>query len=72
MAYRTINKAFSLDFPQHKRAQIEDKSQDTLQVIGAGLPRCGTSSLKAALETLGFNPCHHMSAGHNHITGCER
>jgi hypothetical protein len=27
----------------------------------AGLPRTGTSSLKAALEILGFGPCHHMS-----------
>lgn len=31
-----------------------------VQVIGAGLPRTGTSSMKAALERLGFGPCHHM------------
>ncbi|MFI9550123.1 sulfotransferase family protein [Nonomuraea endophytica] len=31
-----------------------------IQVIGAGLPRTGTTSLKAALERLGFGPCHHM------------
>jgi hypothetical protein len=31
-----------------------------LQVIGAGLPRTGTSSTKAALERLGFGPCYHM------------
>ncbi|MGN9842078.1 sulfotransferase family protein [Nonomuraea sp. H19] len=31
-----------------------------LTVIGAGLPRTGTSSMKAALERLGFGPCHHM------------
>lgn len=31
-----------------------------LTVIGAGLPRTGTSSLKAALERLGFGPCYHM------------
>ncbi|WP_182703755.1 sulfotransferase family protein [Thermomonospora cellulosilytica] len=31
-----------------------------LQVIGAGFPRTGTSSMKAALELLGFGPCHHM------------
>ncbi len=61
MASRRIKKAFNLDLPQHKRAQIEDKTQDTLQVIGAGLPRSGTTSLKAALEILGFDPCHHMS-----------
>ncbi len=33
----------------------------TLKVIGAGLGRTGTKSLKLALEQLGFGPCHHMS-----------
>lgn len=32
----------------------------TLQVIGAGLGRTGTLSLKLALEQLGFGPCYHM------------
>lgn len=32
----------------------------TLQVIGAGLGRTGTASLKVALEQLGFGPCYHM------------
>lgn len=32
----------------------------TLAVIGAGLGRTGTLSLKLALEQLGFGPCHHM------------
>ena len=31
-----------------------------LQVIGAGLGRTGTLTLKVALEQLGFGPCHHM------------
>lgn len=31
-----------------------------MQVIGAGFGRTGTTSLKAALETLGFGPCYHM------------
>lgn len=31
-----------------------------LHVIGAGLGRTGTYSLKLALEQLGFGPCHHM------------
>lgn len=26
----------------------------------AGLPRTGTSSLQAALQKLGYDPCHHM------------
>lgn len=32
----------------------------TLKVIGTGLGRTGTLSLKAALEQLGFGPCYHM------------
>jgi len=32
-----------------------------LQVIGAGLGRTGTLTLKTALEMLGFGPCHHMT-----------
>jgi hypothetical protein len=31
-----------------------------LHVIGAGFGRTGTTSLKAALEQLGFSKCHHM------------
>ena len=31
-----------------------------LSVIGAGLGRTGTLSLKLALERLGLGPCHHM------------
>ena len=33
----------------------------SLQVIGAGLGRTATFSLKFALEHLGFGPCYHMS-----------
>ncbi|MCB0107956.1 MAG: hypothetical protein KDE53_18670 [Caldilineaceae bacterium] len=33
----------------------------TIQIIGAGLGRTGTSSLKVALERLGYEPCFHMS-----------
>lgn len=32
-----------------------------LEVIGAGLGRTGTMSLKVALERLGFGPCYHMT-----------
>lgn len=32
-----------------------------LELIGAGLGRTGTLSLKAALERLGFGPCYHMT-----------
>ncbi len=33
----------------------------SLSVIGAGFPRTGTASLKAALELLGVGKCYHMS-----------
>jgi sulfotransferase family protein len=32
-----------------------------VKVIGAGFGRTGTTSLKAALEELGFGPCYHMT-----------
>lgn len=32
-----------------------------MRVIGAGFGRTGTTSLKAALEELGFGPCYHMT-----------
>ena len=31
-----------------------------LQIIGAGVGRTGTYSLKLAINQLGFGPCHHM------------
>jgi len=34
----------------------------TMHVIGAGLGRTGTYSLKLALNQLGLGPCHHMEA----------
>ena len=40
--------------------QVLTKTMAGLQVIGAGLGRTGTLSMKLALEELGFNPCHHM------------
>jgi hypothetical protein len=38
-----------------------------LKVIGSGLGRTGTASLKQALETLGFKPCHHMIEVFMHV-----
>lgn len=37
-----------------------------MRVIGAGFGRTGTSSLKRALETLGYGPCHHMDEVFKH------
>jgi hypothetical protein len=31
-----------------------------LEIVGAGLGRTGTATLKTVLEQLGFGPCHHM------------
>lgn len=36
-----------------------------LEVIGSGFGRTGTTSLKEALEILGFGPCHHMDEALN-------
>ena len=33
----------------------------TIKLIGAGFGRTGTTSIKAALEELGFDKCYHMS-----------
>jgi Sulfotransferase domain len=37
----------------------------SLEVIGLGLCRTGTMSVKAALNTLGKGPCYHMSEAAN-------
>src|SRR4051812_39683738 len=39
----------------------------TLSVIGAGLGRTGTASLKLALEQLGLGPCYHMKEVFEHL-----
>jgi len=41
-------------------AEAQHTGPMALQVIGAGFGRTGTTSLKAALEQLGFSKCHHM------------
>ena len=38
-----------------------------LKVIGPGLGRTGTASLKVALEMLGFGPCYHMGEVLPHV-----
>jgi hypothetical protein len=38
----------------------------TLKLLGAGFGRTGTSSTKAALEKLGWGPCHHMHEIRDH------
>ena len=47
---------------QNPRANIDRSTAgDIVQVIGAGLPRTGTSSLVAAMEILGFSPSFHFT-----------
>jgi Sulfotransferase domain len=43
-----------------------------LKVIGAGLPRTGTASVKAALERLGLGPSYHMSELRSHPEHLDR
>jgi hypothetical protein len=38
----------------------------TLQVIGTGFGRTGTSSMREALVRLGFEPCDHMVENEEH------
>lgn len=40
---------------------MEAMQEKGLKVIGAGFGRTGTLSMKAALESLGFAPCYHMT-----------
>jgi sulfotransferase family protein len=47
------------------------KSVSDLEVIGAGFGRTGTLSVKVALETLGFGPCHHMTEITDHPAAME-
>ena len=46
---------------QRRQPKADARTPIDLRVIGVGLPRTGTSSLKEALEILGFGPCHHMT-----------
>jgi len=39
-----------------------------IQVIGAGFGRSGTTSLRAALHRLGYDPCYHMQSAMTHTS----
>jgi len=49
----------SMQFVAKKLTTKEERIQN-FSVIGAGLGRTGTASLKLALELLGHGPCYHM------------
>ena len=40
---------------------MSEMNESQIKVIGAGFGRTGTTSLKGALEKLGFGPCYHMT-----------
>jgi hypothetical protein len=46
--------------PDLRTDRLTGRNVMPLDVIGSGFGRTGTKSLKAALEQLGFGPCHHM------------
>jgi len=43
-----------------KKLSTKEERIRNFSVVGAGLGRTGTASLKMALEILGFGPCYHM------------
>jgi hypothetical protein len=49
-----------LPWPLNGTVRRQREHAAMLKVIGAGLSRTGTFSLKRALEALGFGPCYHM------------
>jgi len=51
-------------FISDSRVVEQGPGSPRIQVIAAGLPRCGTSSIQAALESpyLGFAPAMHMAS----------
>ncbi|UJR14405.1 hypothetical protein I4U23_001402 [Adineta vaga] len=56
-----IGKMTTINLRKTRGNNKAEKTSNDLRVIGVGLPRTGTSSVKAALEILGFGPCHHMT-----------
>ncbi|CAF3419576.1 unnamed protein product, partial [Rotaria socialis] len=50
----------TLENRQFQIQKFDSDNAEQLRVIGAGLGRTGTLSLKIALEQLGFGPCHNM------------
>src|SRR5437867_5865647 len=69
MSHAAERTAYALHLPKQEGVPIM-----SLRVVGAGLPRTGTSSLKDALEELLGGPCLHMSTipGHPFDLGTVR
>jgi len=54
-----FHRAFGITAAEHGESQWDPKRDADLQVIGLGLSRTGTTSLREALVMLGFGPVHH-------------
>jgi len=57
---KNINENSSKSDTNEGTDKNEAKTEEKMLILGAGFARTGTTSLKRALEILGFNPCHHM------------
>jgi hypothetical protein len=49
-----------LNFFKEEKEKMNSQKSNTVEVIGAGYGRTGTSTLKKALEILGYDPTYHM------------
>jgi hypothetical protein len=54
-----LHKLFNVNAKEHGDSQWYPGSNAELEVIGLGLSRTGTTSIRAALDMLGFGPVHH-------------
>jgi hypothetical protein len=58
-----LAKMTGMDSAVHGDSQWSPDSKAELEVIGLGLSRTGTTSLRAALDVLGYGPVHHGVVG---------
>ncbi|KIX10326.1 uncharacterized protein Z518_01408 [Rhinocladiella mackenziei CBS 650.93] len=54
-----LHKLFGISAKEHGESQWHPNSNAELEGIGLGLSRTGTTSLREALDDLGFGPVHH-------------
>jgi hypothetical protein len=63
------HKLFKIDAAEHGREEaVKANDEINLEVINLGLSRTGTTSVSAALEILGFGPCHQGIVSPNALT----
>jgi hypothetical protein len=54
-----LAKLFGINAEEHGSSQWTPDSTAEFEIIGLGLSRTGTTSLREALNLLGFGPVHH-------------